>query len=132
MLPNPALLKILEAALQPCPAFAGVCSAMRWNPRAGHVPRGFAGALGGLDEVRLVLVTAEPGDPHAHESYNPDGSPRAILEESASYVYGALRDSTDLFHRNLRYILNLCWPGEALNDQLRRAWLTDTVLCSAT
>nr|WP_162252385.1 hypothetical protein [Caulobacter sp. Root655] len=35
------------------------------------------------------------------------------------------------FHRNLRKILDLCWPNETLTEQLEKTWITDAVLCSA-
>jgi hypothetical protein len=38
----------------------------------------------------------------------------------------------DLFHRNVRLILDLCFPGLNFDQQMRKAWLVDSVLCSAT
>ena len=59
-----------------------------WNPGAGYVPRGFIGALGAIDEVKVVILVAEFGDPHL-------------------------------------------FPDLRLRDQLRKAWITETYLCSA-
>jgi len=84
-----------------------------------------------LDDVRLVLVTAEPGDPYGSESYPTGPTPRAILEASCRYVFEVLRSGKDLYHRNLRYILNGCFPGKPFEAQLEHTWITDSVLCSA-
>lgn len=131
MLPHSRVLDVLERAYGPCPGFAGVCQTMRWQPRSGHVPRGFAGALGLPEDVRLVLVTAEPGDPYPSESYPAGSSPRAILESVCRYVLGVLESGNDLYHRNLRYILNGCFRGKTFREQLEHVWITDSVLCSA-
>ena len=100
---------------------------MRWAPEHGHVPRGFCGASGAPEDVRLVLVCAEPGDPHDAESY-PGESP---LSTVCDYVYSCYRDGTDLFHRNVRTILDMCFPDLSFEEQMRVAWITDSVLCSA-
>jgi hypothetical protein len=54
-----------------------------------------------------------------------------MLASAYRHASGCLESGTDLFHRNLRRFLTLCWPGETLEEQLRKTWLTDTVLCSA-
>lgn len=130
MIPNARVLDVLEAAYRPCGAFTDTCGLMLWKPEAGHVPRGFAGALGDLTDVELVLVTAEPGDPYPEESYAGD-NPRAILEGVARQAYWVLKTSNDQFHRNLRKILDACFPQRPFEQQLHRVWLTDSVLCSA-
>ena len=38
---------------------------------------------------------------------------------------------TDEFHRNVRCILDLVLPGLTFDDQLAKAWITNTYLCSA-
>ena len=121
---NPEIAIILDPAYAPCPAFSGACYDMRWDPSAGHVPRGFRGAAGALEEIELVLIYAEPGDPHAGESH--DGLASAYDYSTQSFVAG-----TDLFHRNVRSILDACWPNLPLADQLRKVWMTESVLCSA-
>jgi hypothetical protein len=35
------------------------------------------------------------------------------------------------FHRNLKTILQLCWPRYSLDMRLERTWITSSVLCSA-
>lgn len=123
------LRNALLPAYAPCSAFKGACRSMRWKPSHGHVPRGFCGATGALEEVRLVLVTAEPGDPHAKEQHL--GAPTEMLGSAYRYASACLQSGTDLFHRNLRRFMTLCWPGETFEQQFRKTWLTDTVLCSA-
>jgi hypothetical protein len=97
---------------------------MRWDPEAGHVPRGFYGAIGHEGEVELILVVAEPGDPHPGEAHTG-------LSSAYEYAGKVLRAGQDQFHTNLKKIFDLCWPNEPIEQQLRRVWLTESVLCSA-
>ena len=63
-LPSQELIDVLEPAYAPCSGFSDKCRGVaRWCPAAGHFPRGFIGAFGDLDEVKVVIVVAEPGDP---------------------------------------------------------------------
>lgn len=128
--PNPAVLKVLLPAYEPCPGFGSTCREMRWEPGTGHVPRGFSGAIGHLDEVSLVLVTAEPGDPFTHERY-PISPPPAVLKAASEYVYAVRETATDIYHQNLRYILDGCFPSLTFHEQMRKTWVTEAVLCSA-
>jgi hypothetical protein len=66
---HPSLSEILLPAYAPCADFSNACNEMRWIPEAGHVPRGFLGACGDLSDVELILVFAEPGDPHFGETH---------------------------------------------------------------
>lgn|SRR6266498_643166 len=66
---NPLIQSLLPAHA-PCVHFSGACAEiMRWKPAQGHVPRGFCGATGNLEEVELVLVTAEPRSVEARNAY---------------------------------------------------------------
>lgn len=103
---------------------------MRWAPPEGHVPRGFAGAVGELEEVRLVLVTAEPGDLYLGEAYE-ETPPSAVFAAAVSHAYKAFESGTDQHHRNMHYILNGCFPDLLFSEQMRRVWITGAVLCSA-
>lgn len=100
---------------------------MRWQPENGHVPRGFCGATGRIDEVQLVLVVAEPGDPGFGESYSGNS-----IDEALEVSLSGIRNPTRPFHKNVRKIMDICFPGTALDEQLRRTWRTNAVLCSAT
>jgi hypothetical protein len=122
---NPALLAVLEPAYRPCAHFSGACSAMRWAPEQGHVPRGFCGATGALEDVRLVLVMAEPGNPHAAERHTG-------IRSAMEYTEHAFRTGADKFHRNVRALLDLCFTGLSFDEQIRRTWITESVLCSAS
>jgi len=128
---HPELERILLPAFQPCSGFASTCTSMRWKPCGGHAPRGFCGAKGELEEVALVLVMAEPGDPHPEEAHLSDGTPLGMLRSTARYTERCMRTNKDQFHVNVRHILDLCFPQLAFDDQLRRAWITDSVKCSA-
>lgn len=119
-----ALASVLEPAYRPCSCFKTCCREMRWNPKAGHVPRGFLGACGRLTDVELVLVFAEPGDPHAGERHSG-------LKSAYEYATVAFHTGMDQFHRNVRHILDLCYPGISFEEQMRKVWLTESVLCSA-
>ena len=116
------LQKILAEAY-PCPCFQSVCSSMRWTPEAGHIPRGYLGAIGRPEEVELVLVFAEPGDPHPGD--------HSTKEEAWQHAYWAFREGTGQFHQNARFLFNLCWPYHNYDEQLRKVWVTESVLCSA-
>jgi len=126
---NPVLRQLLIRAYQPCPEFGGACRDMRWKPAAGHVPRGFCGAMGELSEVDLVLVMAEPGDPHDKESHPAD--PEEAITSAYDYAYRCYASGKDQYHRNVRTILDLCFPGLTFDEQMRRTWMTESVLCSA-
>ena len=121
---NSTIAEILQPAYAPCAGFKGPCADMRWDPKEGHVPRGFRGATGSIDEIELVLVFAEPGDPHPHEKHT--GLTSAYECSSRNFETGR-----DQFHRNVRSILDACWPGIPLDLQMRKVWMTESVLCSA-
>lgn len=121
---NQALQSLLAPAYAPCEKFTGACSEMRWQPEAGHVPRGFLGSTGSLEEVELVLVFAEPGDPHENEKHKD-------MHSAHAYAKSCYASGKDLFHRNVRKILKDCWPNDSFEEQLRKVWLTESVLCSA-
>jgi hypothetical protein len=58
-----AAMRAVLTPLYKCSNYDGSCrDHCRWEPEHGLVPCGFGGATGPLDAVRLVLVTAEPGD----------------------------------------------------------------------
>jgi hypothetical protein len=129
--PCPELVEILAPALEPCRHFAGACAGIaRWDPVQGHVPRGFTGAFGTLDDIELVLVVAEPGDPFHDESYSPESSPAEQIEKIAEFSLHALT-RRDMFSTNFRRILDDCWPGLSLYEQMRRTWKAESYLCSA-
>ena len=92
--------------------------------KAGHVPRGFYGALGKLAEVELILVFAEPGDPHHGEQHSG-------LQSAFSYAGHAVGTSKNSFHKNVRLILDSCWPELGFAEQMRKTWMTESVLCSS-
>jgi hypothetical protein len=110
---------------------------MRWSPEIGHIPRGFGGARGEINDIKLVIVNAEPGDPADGEAY--DGSPNDMLMKSISIFENLLENKTlrrngriyGRFHENLAFVLNSCFPGKSLDNQLRLTWITPAVKCSA-
>ena len=131
MKPNQIISNQLLQAYNPCPGFTRYCSCMRWNPREGHVPRGFCGAIGKLSDVKLVLVCAEPGNPHISENHEADGTANGIFESVCEYVWSCFSTGKDLYHRNIKKILDLCFPKQTFDDQMTKTWITDSVLCSA-
>jgi uracil DNA glycosylase superfamily protein len=128
--PSAELLAILRPAY-PCLHFADACATARWDPPNGFVPRGFVGALGSLDQVKLVLLIAEPGNGLPGETHPFDGNVERFMNELCEYVYVQFDRRASLFHQNVRYLLDQCWPGLSLRDQLTRTWITETYLCSA-
>jgi hypothetical protein len=123
-MPRP-LARIFEPAYR-CAEFDNDCRGMRWQPDAGYVPRGFYGATGDLSDVELILVVAEPGDPHPGETHSG-------LSSASPYEYAGkvLRAGRDKFHKNLKEIFELCWPVTSLEERMRKVWITESVLCSA-
>lgn len=137
MMPAQGLLDILEPAYRPCAHFKGACAGTCvWDPARGLVPCAFGGATGSLDEVRLIIVTAEPGDPPDAAGYR--GAPADMVSNSLRIFHEAMenggierRGRPTPFHRNMRRILNAFWPDERLETQLRKTWTTNAVLCPA-
>jgi hypothetical protein len=132
-LPCEPLVEILTRSLRPCPGFASRCSpSARWNPAVGHVPRGFVGALGSCEDVKLVVVTAEPGDPRPGERQEINAHDlRASLARICEFTYRQIEVQFSQYHANVRVVLGLCWPGLDLREQMKRTWITESVLCSA-
>jgi len=122
MKPAQELLDVFAQAY-PCPGFGAKCNSMRWDPPQGHIPRGFMGGTGALSEVEVVLVFAEPGDPTPgdHET----------LHEALSHAYRSFQSGRGVFHQKARLFFDLCWPGIAFDEQMKKVWLTESVLCSA-
>ena len=90
--PNDRLISILAKAYSPrCRHFeshGGQCPESRWSPECGHIPRGFLGATGTLEDVRVVMVLAEPGDPQHFEQYDSSLDPKGMLKSAVRFVYG--------------------------------------------
>lgn len=122
MLPTKELLNIFAGAY-PCPNFSGVCQHMRWDPPKGHIPRGFLGAAGKLSEVEMVLVFAEPG--------NPQPGDHLTMAEALNHAYKSFKMGNGVFHQKARLFFDLCWPGLSFDQQMKKVWLTESVLCSA-
>src|SRR5262249_50849929 len=99
---------------------------------SGHVPRGFCGGVGSLKEIELVLVVAEPGDPHEYETYDETVPALERLADIFQVVYQCFETERDQFHKNVGYILKSCWPDLSFAQRMRRVWITESVLCSAS
>jgi len=121
---NPNLEQILYSAYEPCKELARNCTSMRWEPAAGFLPRGFLGATGSLEEVELILVCAEPGDPHKNEVHTG-------MTSVYQYAHYAFETKMDVFHKNIRAIMDSCWLSLSFDEQLKKVWITESVLCSA-
>ncbi len=129
MRPGDKLSALLRQAYSPCGNF-GVCREAQWAPESGHIPRGFLGATGALEDVELVMVFAEPGHPHSSEVYDPQEGPDALLENGMRHAYQSFAEGTDLFHRNVRWFMDQLYPDLTFDEQLRHVWLTEGRLCS--
>ena len=129
--PPRKLETLLLPAYGPCPAFAGACrTTVKWNPSAGHVPRGFRGATGRLSEVGLVLVCDTPGNPFPGEGMDSNMDASAYLRTVYTASCGHVEMRLRRFGQNVHYIIQQAWPGMPFDEQFRRTWLTETVLCS--
>jgi hypothetical protein len=115
--------------MQRCDQF-GICADAVYDPASGHIPRGFSGAEGSLDDVLLVMVFAEPGFPLLGESYS-DG-----VEENLRRLLGSqfLKSGENQFHRNITEFLGQVFAKSSKNieEQLTRVWLTESRNCSLT
>jgi len=80
VLPNKKMLDVLLKAYSPC-VNIGVCREAKFDPLSGHVPRGFLGCTGNLEDVKVIFVFAEPGHPHQEEKYTP-GNEIELLSSS--------------------------------------------------
>ena len=138
MYPNEALNKILAPAYEPCRhmrVFGGGCPQSEWNPARGHVPRGFLGATGELDEVELVIVLAEPGNPKGTEEYADELPPSDTVRHVVDFVHETYAKREDRrVHGKVQCVIRWfldCWfPGMDFEQQLRRVWITQARLCS--
>ena len=123
MRPCSELLTIIEPAYAPCRNFADACSSLVWapdkGPRSSWLSRSDWHPWGG----GTGACFAEPGDPHDVEKHE-------TMDTSLEYTYQCMKFGTDLFHRNVRYILNLCFPEDSFDSQLRKTWMTESLLCS--
>lgn len=125
-------MDLLGPAYGPCPEFEGTChDVARWAPEEGHVPRGYTGAWGTLDEVEVVLLLAEPGDPLDGDAFPPDFGACDFIRDASANTRSNYERCTTQFHANMRSILDLLFPGASLAEQLRKAWIGETYLCSA-
>lgn len=131
--PAPELIRIIEPAYGPCPEFGEDCSGFaRWAPDKGHVPRGYLGATGSLDEVEVVLLINEPGDPDVpRDTFTGGNDARSFIRRATANTLRNYESRTGNLHRNMRDILDLIFPELDLALQLRKAWITETYLCSA-
>jgi len=124
---NKALKNCLDPAY-PCIDFECACVEMHKNREICNMPRGFCGGTGSLEEVELVLVFSEPGDPYKGEKPND-------FESAYENTMNSFRNSEGQFHKNVRKILYSCWPSLSSDDKfdqiMRKVWLTESVLCSA-
>ena len=122
------LKEILKPAYR-CVGFDGTCdSLMQWAPHLGHVPRGFYGATGDLEEVTLVLVLAEPGNP------SPDPRPEECytdVDSAFAFTGHCYLQAGGQGHKNVRRLIERCFPGLSLEGAMRKVWITESVLCSA-
>ena len=126
------LLDVLHPAYSPCRGFTTRCAGVaRWAPESGHVPRGYLGATGRLDDVDLVLLVAEPGDPHEGAVMEPRDERKRLAAETVADTYRCFVEGTDRFHRNVREVVDMALPGMSFATQLSKVWITNTYLCSA-
>lgn len=104
---------------------------MTWAPEQGFIPRGYFGALGSIEEVELILITAEPGDPYPRQQYSYKTQAMDVMDKLCKETYEYISQPPDQFHRNLRKLLDICWPRLNFHEQMKKTWITDSVMCSA-
>lgn len=129
---NEELRRIIMPALA-CKHFRKTCRAkgIRFAPACGHIPRGYAGGdAADLSEVRLVIVTAEPGEPKPGKEVH-DGAPEELFQQATGLFDRLWMEQRERFYPNLKRLLDRCWPGVPHGERMRRTWFTNAVLCSA-
>ncbi|RMD87238.1 MAG: hypothetical protein D6813_13840, partial [Calditrichaeota bacterium] len=94
------------------------------------MPRGFCGGTGKLKDIKLVLILAEPSNNTQSNEQYLKTKPNELLDEVSKFVYNAYEKSQDEFHQNARRFLNLVWPGLNFHEQMKKTWITESVLCS--
>ena len=128
MTPARDVVRVLERAFK-CPGFDDPCSELTWEPEDGFFPRGFGGPTGEAGDVELVLVLDHPPPPAPADYPARETEPTGFIEWVCRRTYLELSRADTLYHRNLRYILDQCFPGSSLSEQFRRTWITRTILC---
>jgi|APSaa5957512493_1039668.scaffolds.fasta_scaffold09398_2 hypothetical protein len=134
-LPAKEIIEILKPAYNPC-EFFGACTEANWDPKKGHIPRGYLGATGELSEVEVVIVLAEPS--HPLEEYPEQSDPISYISACVSLAYECYAFNTyqgkplkvSVGHTNLIYILDSLFPDHSFDEQLRKVWITESRLCS--
>ena len=133
--PHPELIDVLRHAYLPCSNIDvcdGVCPEAKWRPAEGHIPRGFLGATGDLEEVELVMLCDQPGRPHKGEVYDadPKADPTELLLASVQYAHKCFSACEYQFHQNARWFMKKRYSKLSFDEQLRRVWVTQSRLCS--
>ena len=86
--------------------------------------------LSTLVQIELILITAEPGDPYPWQQYSYETQPMNVIDKLCREAYNYISQPPDQFHRNLRKLLDICFPNLSFYNQMKKAWITDSVLCS--
>jgi hypothetical protein len=83
--------------------------------------------------TRTVLATLWlPCTPATFAPACHDGpDPEDVVDTLATGIGNTFRNGQSAFHSNVRRVLNYCWPGLSFDEQFRRTWITEGVLCSA-
>ena len=132
-LPHRAIRDVLAPASAPCRHLAA-CPQAKWLPREGHIPRGYLGAVGTLEEVEVAMVSAEPGFPALERGDMDfaDTTPAKMIAAAVQVSWNRRTDESkaDLYHRNFNWFCDQLWPGMPFVERLRRLWMTNARLCS--
>ncbi|MBT6416151.1 hypothetical protein [Candidatus Puniceispirillum sp.] len=107
---------------------AEICDGAIYCPTNGYAPRAFGGAKGNLDDVKVVIVSNGPTTPIYDEKYTGDPDSDLELMLSDQYMQSEPRN----IHPNLKLFLDWVFPEsqENLDEQLKHAWLTNSVHCT--
>ena len=132
--PHHKLIEVLRCAYLPCSYIdvrCGVCPEAKWAPADGHIPRGFLGATGKLEDVKLVMLFDKPGHPHEEEGkrYGPKARIE-LLRASVQHTYKCFDEEKDSFHQKAKWCIKQLYPCLSFDEQLRHIWITESRLCS--
>jgi hypothetical protein len=79
-----------------------------------------------IEDVEVVIIVAEPGNPLPGQGHVVTGDPVANLEAVCRDAYGVLESPVGTWQAAVPWQLNLIYPGMSLAGQVRRVWITES------
>ena len=136
--PCKELQEIFLPAYEPCKHFGDPCARRRWNPIDGHIPRGFTGAFGTLQDVELVIVAWRPAPKvQEDESYTAEVAgngrvrkPTELMAQACKFTYTCINERREDYHEEIHDVIDSYFGGNDFRQKLRKAFIMQVCLCS--